>query len=78
MWKLRDVAQAASAAGIGFGGSRLIGEGPDGRGGTTRFPLTSSYAMNQQQVGVNCVSLQPAIPSRFCMNRCAGVLYDRK
>ncbi|KAG2454766.1 hypothetical protein HYH02_000601 [Chlamydomonas schloesseri] len=27
---------------------RLISEGPDGRGGTTRFPLTSSYALNQQ------------------------------
>ncbi|KXZ46847.1 TTL3 protein [Gonium pectorale] len=28
------------------GGGSLIGEGPDGRGGTARFPLTSSYAQN--------------------------------
>eukprot|EP00198_Chlamydomonas_reinhardtii_P006280 XP_001695616.1 predicted protein [Chlamydomonas reinhardtii] len=42
--------QVQPAAGLGiFGGSRLIGEGPDGRGGTTRFPLTSSFAMDQLQ-----------------------------
>ncbi|KAG2440003.1 hypothetical protein HXX76_004120 [Chlamydomonas incerta] len=37
--------QAAGAS--SFGSSRLIGEAPDGRGGTTRFPLTSSFAVNQ-------------------------------
>ncbi|GLC60256.1 hypothetical protein PLESTB_001591400 [Pleodorina starrii] len=30
----------------GGGGGSLIGEGPDGRGGTARFPLTSSFAHN--------------------------------
>ncbi|PNH11907.1 hypothetical protein TSOC_001229, partial [Tetrabaena socialis] len=30
----------------GGGGGSLIVEGPDGRGGTTRFPLASSYAHN--------------------------------